>query len=98
MTTVVRLPRIAVAPMLAIAAMTGCVSLAPEARNVHITKDEADVRGCQLVQSLKVNVAAVGLVQVDEVMRNDAAAAGADTVLMLSRTYGQGAAYRCGSR
>lgn len=76
-------------------AAAGCVSLSPEAQRVSLVHDGAAVQGCTLVGSLKVNVGKVGLAQVDDVMRNDAAALGADTALRLSRAFGEGAAYRC---
>lgn len=82
-------------PCLFALASAGCVSLSPEAQRVALVHDGGAVNGCTLLGTLRVDVARVGLAQVDDVMRNDAAALGADTALLLSRAFGEGAAYRC---
>lgn len=74
--------------------VSGCVSLTPEAERVRVVHDGADVAGCTLLRNITAPMRG-GYASVVRELRNETAARGGDTLLMLSRLYGEGAAYRC---
>jgi hypothetical protein len=77
-------------------AWTGCVSLAPEARQVRFTKNPADVEKCEMLGNVE-GIGRGGLICAEPCkidLRNRTAALGGDTVLFTGG--GIGMAYRCG--
>lgn len=76
--------------------LVGCMSLSPEAQSVRLVKKADEVKNCTSVKYIDVHAnTEIGMAHSETALRNEAAAAGADTVLMLSKFYGTGTAYRC---
>jgi len=75
-----------------------CVSLAPEAEKIKVTSNGADIANCKILGSVKSEPPYVGPNDGVNQLRNNAAALGADTLLLTSSgaIRGQtGMAYRC---
>ena len=81
--------------------LTACVSLAPGADNVRITKNSSDVANCSAVGNVRVPIEDQGRVDIadaDTRFRNQVIGLGGNTVFVTSSSLGipvQGIAYRC---
>ena len=81
--------------------MTGCVSLAPGADKVVVTRDASDVATCTAVGNVRVQVDVnrqVDIANASAVFRNRVVALGGNTGLFTDGSVGipvEGAAYRC---
>lgn len=82
--------------VVALVLLAGCVSMTPQAKQVHVVGEAEDVQGCTLIGNATATMRG-GIAQVTKELRNEAASQGGDTVLLLSRWYGMGAIYRCGA-
>ena len=82
-------------------ALSACVSLAPGADKVHITKNASDVSACSAVGNIQVPLNAQGDVDIansDAELRNQTVGLGGNTAFVTSSPLGvdvQGIAYRC---
>jgi hypothetical protein len=81
--------------------MTACVSLAPGADKVRITKNPSDVANCSAVGNIKVPGEASGQLDIATAgteFRNQTVGVGGNTAFVTSSTLGipvEGVAYRC---
>jgi len=81
--------------------LTACVSLAPGADKVRITKSASDVANCSAVGNIKVPGEASGDVNITSAttqFRNQVVGLGGNTAFVTSTTLGmpvEGVAYRC---
>ena len=93
--------RIRTAMLLVACAMTGCVSLAPGADKVVLTRDASDVATCTAVGNVRVQVDVnrqVDIANASAVFRNRVVALGGNTGLVTDGSVGipvEGTAYRC---
>jgi hypothetical protein len=79
-----------------VAALAGCVSLAPGADQVRVTKAPADVASCKAVGNVSGHPPYVSPTDAMHQLRNQAAGLGGDTLLVTSEwTSVTGVAYRC---
>lgn len=83
--------------LLALAA-AGCTTLAPEARNIRVTENDAEVAGCKVLGAVESHppygTPSDGMNQ----LKNQAAGLGADTIYLTARGLMKGKsamAYRC---
>jgi hypothetical protein len=82
-------------------ALSACVTAAPGAEKVRITKDAADVSGCAAVGNVDTLGAPQGPSQIADSsteLRNKAVGLGGNVIFVTSATLGvpdQGVAYRC---
>jgi hypothetical protein len=82
----------------AYAILSACVTLAPGADKVRITKNPADVSACSAVGNIKAPRDADGQVDIlnaDASLRNQTVGLGGNTALETSELLGEGVAYRC---
>jgi Domain of unknown function (DUF4156) len=83
------------------ASLTGCVSLAPGADKVRITKTAADVSSCTAVGNVRVPQDSNGqpnIANADAEVRNQPLGLGGNAVFVTSSSLGvpvEGVAYRC---
>lgn len=64
--------------------LTACVSLAPEAEKLRVTSDNSQVAGCKILGQVTSQPPYVGPNDGVNQLRNNAAALGADTLLLTS--------------
>jgi hypothetical protein len=84
----------------AVCLLTGCasVSVIPEAAAVRVVETSQDVSGCRLLGMVDAKPPFIWPGDAEKQLRNNAAALGADTVLLTSHGAmkgNHGAAYRC---
>lgn len=76
----------------------GCVTLAPEAANLKVTRDAADVIGCKILGAVEAHAPYVGQQDGMNQLRNNAAGLGGNVLFVTSyNVTATGMAYRCGS-
>ena len=78
--------------------LAACVSLAPGADKVHVTRKASDVANCTAVGNLKIPRDANGQVDLpnaDTEFRNQTVGLGGNTAFVTSEIQGQGIGYRC---
>ena len=84
--------------ILGVVVLTRCVSLAPEAELVKVTKHPADVAGCKILGTVESSPPYVGPKDGMHQMQNKVAGLGGNTLFVTSyNVTGTGMAYRCGS-
>lgn len=77
-------------------ALAGCVSVAPQAVGIRVTKVAADVAACAVLGTVKAEPPYVGPNDAENQLRNQAAGLGADTLFITSMGLtASGMAYRC---
>ena len=75
----------------------GCVTLAPEAEKVRVTRNPDDVKGCRVLGAVEAHPPYVGQQDGMNQMRNNAAGMGANALFVTSyNVTATGMAYRCG--
>lgn len=78
-------------------ALSGCVSLAPEAEGVRTTKIASDVAGCTVLGTVEAHPPYVGPNDGMNQMKNQAAGLGGNVLFVTSyNVTATGMAYRCG--
>ena len=78
--------------------LAACVSLAPGADKVHVTRKASDVANCTAVGNIKNPRDAQGqvdLANADTEFRNQSVGLGGNTAFVTSDLLGEGIAYRC---
>jgi len=77
-------------------ALAGCVTVAPQATGIRVTKVAADVASCTVLGTVKADPPYVGPNDAENQLRNQAAGLGADTLFITSMAVtATGMAYRC---
>jgi hypothetical protein len=77
--------------------LNGCVTLAPEAASLKVTRDAADVKGCKILGSVEAHPPYVGQQDGMNQLRNKAAGLGGNVLFVTSyNVTATGMAYRCG--
>jgi hypothetical protein len=95
------IPRMIVVAYVVLTSMTACVTLAPGADKVHITKVPSDVSSCTAVGNIKVPRGADGNVDIanaEAEFRNQTIGLGGNTAFETAAPLGvpiEGIAYRC---
>ena len=80
-----------------VSALYGCVTLAPEAQSLRVTRDGADVAGCKILATVEGHPPYIGPNDAMNQLRNQAAARGGNVLLVTSFSFTvTGVAYRCG--
>ena len=78
--------------------LAACVSLAPEAKLVKVTKNPADVSGCRILGTVESSPPYVGPKDGMHQMQNKVAGLGGNVLFVTSyNVTGTGMAYRCGT-
>lgn len=78
--------------------LAGCVTLAPEAESMKVTRDAADVKGCKILGAVEAHPPYVGQQDGMNQLRNNAAGLGGNVLFVTSyNVTATGMAYRCGS-
>lgn len=81
-----------------VAVLVGCVSLAPEAQAVLVTKSAGDVEGCTVVGTVEAHPPYVGPNDATNQLKNQVAGLGGNALFITSSALtATGMAYRCGS-
>jgi Domain of unknown function (DUF4156) len=89
------LPRVVL--ILVSASIVGCVTLAPEAEQIKVTREAADVKGCKILGTVEAHPPYVGQQDGMNQMRNNAAGLGANILFVTSyNVTATGMAYLCG--
>lgn len=77
-------------------ALVGCVTLAPEARTMKVTKETADVAGCKVLGAVEAHPPYVGPNDGMAQLKNKAAGLGGNVLFVTSyNVTATGMAYRC---
>ena len=93
--------RVLIAAIAVATSLTACVSLAPGADKVRITKNTADVANCSAVGNVRVAIETQGQIDfadADTRFRNQVVGFGGNTAFVTSSSLGipvEGIAYRC---
>jgi hypothetical protein len=96
-----RIARLLTAAGLCLTVVAACVSLAPGADKMRVTKNASDVATCRAVGNITVPLNAQGQVDIanaDAELRNQTVGLGGNTAFVTSSPLGvpvQGIAYRC---
>ena len=77
--------------------LSGCVSLAPEAEKVKVTKSASDVEGCRILGAVDAHPPYVGPNDGMNQLKNNTAGLGGNVLFVTSyNVTATGMAYRCG--
>lgn len=76
--------------------LAGCVTLAPEAESLRVTRDGAEVAGCKILGTVEGHPPYIGPNDAMNQLRNQAAAQGGNVLLVTSFSFTvTGVSYRC---